>query len=309
MTKSVSSSLELPSGLGGLPQEAGIQSGPTPSHCFATSTFTSPSSDKQAPSPHSGIEVVAFPVSSVPSPAERVGKRVSWSATRNLMGVEVAQLFSASAASVPAPATSDEPFGAHSEREVSWRMRSPDVPHDGLAQLRHQAESGDAEAQSAIGMVHTHGRGVPQDVVQGAFWLHRAAEQGHAQAQLNLAKLFAQGLGVPKDEVQAAAWYRRAAEAGEAEAQYHMALICREQGSPFFDPTQSLRWLQSAATQQHVDALCLLASCYQQGDGVAPDGEQAQLYYQQAAALGHPKAQYQLGLCLDEQKEYAHALH
>ena len=63
--------------------------------------------------------------------------------------------------------------------------------------LRGAAETGDADAQYNLGVMHYQGEGVAQDPKQAATWFCRAADQGHAQAQFALGLMYDKGYGVP----------------------------------------------------------------------------------------------------------------
>ena len=71
---------------------------------------------------------------------------------------------------------------------------------------RALAEQGDAQAQYALGVLYTHGRGVPQDYTAAMSWYRKAAEQGDAQAQYNLGVSYRTGRGVAKDDAAAVLW-------------------------------------------------------------------------------------------------------
>jgi TPR repeat protein len=59
--------------------------------------------------------------------------------------------------------------------------------------------------------MYVEGRGVPQDLSEGAKWYRKAAEQGLALAQLWLGGMYASGKGVSPDDVQAYRWFDLAA--------------------------------------------------------------------------------------------------
>jgi uncharacterized protein len=90
--------------------------------------------------------------------------------------------------------------------------------------LRPLAEQGDARAQSTVGLMYYHGRGVRQDDPEAAKWFRLAADQGDAPSQFNLGVMYAEGQGVPQDNAQAVEWYRLAADHNYAQAQYNLGL-------------------------------------------------------------------------------------
>ena len=124
---------------------------------------------------------------------------------------------------------------------------------------RLAAERGDPDAQLQLGRAYIRGRGVPQDLGEGANWIRLAAEQGHADAQQALAVAYTRGVGLPMDLREAERWYRLAAEQG--------------------NPTHQV----------------LLGEKYSQGDGVLRDGEEAARWFLRAAEQGDAYAQLLLG--------------
>ncbi|MGE4013650.1 MAG: tetratricopeptide repeat protein [Alphaproteobacteria bacterium] len=76
---------------------------------------------------------------------------------------------------------------------------------------RQLADSGDARAQTNVGVMHYNGRGTLQDYAGAAKWYRRAAEQGNYDAQFNLGLLHVSGHGVPQDFTQAHKWFNLAA--------------------------------------------------------------------------------------------------
>ena len=94
--------------------------------------------------------------------------------------------------------------------------------------LRHWttlAETGDARAQTWIGIMHDNGQGVPRDHRKAVGWYRRAADQGYAEAQFSLGVSHDKGLGVVENHTVAAEWYQRAAEQGHTDAQFRLGLM------------------------------------------------------------------------------------
>ena len=57
---------------------------------------------------------------------------------------------------------------------------------DAIQMLKEASAQGHADAQSNLGIMYDHGRGVKQDAAQAFKWNSKAAQQGHANAQYNL---------------------------------------------------------------------------------------------------------------------------
>jgi TPR repeat protein len=79
---------------------------------------------------------------------------------------------------------------------------------------RSLAESGDAEAQTALAGLYLDGLGTAVDAAAALRWYRRAAEQGKPVAQQNLGDLYGQGRSVARNLVGAYVWLSLAADQG-----------------------------------------------------------------------------------------------
>jgi TPR repeat protein len=91
--------------------------------------------------------------------------------------------------------------------------------------LEQLANDGNRSAQYNLGMMYIQGKGVPQNLAEGAEWYRRAAVQGDVEAERNLGSMYQHGIGVPEDNAEAAKWYLNAAERGDAIAQFELGLM------------------------------------------------------------------------------------
>ena len=73
------------------------------------------------------------------------------------------------------------------------------------------AEHGVAKAQTHLGFMYAHGRGVPQSYVEAARWYCRAAAQDEATAQYMLGLQYDKGQGVSENRIEAHKWLNLAA--------------------------------------------------------------------------------------------------
>ena len=80
---------------------------------------------------------------------------------------------------------------------------------DGVMAL---AESGDALAQTRLGLAHALGLDAVSDDAKAVRWWSRAAEQGDAFAQIMLGWAYMEAKGVPLDHLQAYAWFSLVAQ-------------------------------------------------------------------------------------------------
>ena len=116
-----------------------------------------------------------------------------------------------------------------------------------LGHLRPLADKGDARAQSILGLMYHHGRGVPQHYPEAVNWFRIAADQDDATAQFNLGNMYAEGRGVPQDYAEAVKWYRLAADHGHAQAQYNLALSYAKGEGTSQDYVSAHMWFNLAA--------------------------------------------------------------
>lgn len=155
-----------------------------------------------------------------------------------------------------------------------------DALNDGLAAVERQdyaqavrlleplARKGDAAAQLQLGLLHYHGRGVPESDAKAFAWFERAAKKGSAEAQYQLGHMYAYGLVRPARQVDpgrlAAQWYFEAARRGHAEAQYSLGILFLTGTGVIQDRREARRWIESAAKLGHADASAYLKGAPEQ---------------------------------------------
>jgi hypothetical protein len=110
------------------------------------------------------------------------------------------------------------------DTDAAWAAYRKGDYGNALRHVRPPADQGDARAQSLLGLMYLHGRGLPQDDLAAANWFRLAADRGDAPAQFNLGVMYVEGRGVPQDYAEAVNWYRLAADRSHAQAQYNLAL-------------------------------------------------------------------------------------
>jgi hypothetical protein len=116
-----------------------------------------------------------------------------------------------------------------------------------LRYLRPMADRGDARAQSILGLMYLHGRGLPKDDFEAVNWFRLSADQGDVPAQFNLGVMYDEGRGVPQDHAEAVKWYRLAADRSHAQAQYNLAhSYAKGEGVPQ-DYVRAHMWFNLAA--------------------------------------------------------------
>jgi TPR repeat protein len=127
---------------------------------------------------------------------------------------------------------------------------SPAVETASLDQLKQMAESGDAEAQNALGLRYATGDGVKLDEREAVRWFTEAAERGNVPAQSKLGSIYYSGRGVPQDSNRAYFWMVVARlggdEASRTLAPFVRARLTRSQVASI--EQDASRWLEEHGT-------------------------------------------------------------
>ena len=169
-------------------------------------------------------------------------------------------------------------------------------PAHKLGILLQIAESGNASAQNALGVMYHEGEGVPQNYAEAVKWFGRAAKQGDAEAQFNLGLMYGKGKGVTQDDEAAARWIRRAAEQGVVQAQFNLGISCHKGEGVPQDDGEAAKWFRRAAERGDVAAQFNLGIMYHDGKGVPQDDGEAAKWFRHAAEQGYAEAQFNLGI-------------
>lgn len=166
----------------------------------------------------------------------------------------------------------------------------------GLSQLEHIANTGNAEAQSLLGDIYADGQWVVQNFSTAAKWRERAAAAGHIPAMNAIGKHYAEGYGVEADLQLAERYLVTAAETGDREFQYDAGVLYDNPTNALYKPEQAIKWYKLAAEQQQVNAQASYGLMLYQGRGTKSDAAEALTWLQLAAEAGHAAAQNNLGL-------------
>jgi uncharacterized protein len=158
---------------------------------------------------------------------------------------------------------------------------------------RPLAESGNADAQWALGILYRGGGRSEPNYVEALKWFKLAANQGHIQAQLHLGEIYQVGLfGVSEDKAEAAKWYRLAALQGDARAQNIL-------GGMYYlrrDYAEASEWFRKAADQGDAAAQSWLGGMYYEGRGVLQNYVQAHMWLNLAATNSHSAKERNLAI-------------
>ncbi|MDR1080311.1 MAG: sel1 repeat family protein [Deltaproteobacteria bacterium] len=214
---------------------------------------------------------------------------------------------------------------------------NPALDEDGIAELSGDlkkaastlykaGEAGVPEAQNALGLCFTGGRGVVKDLHESARQFSKAAKTGFIPAVVNLALAYGNGSGVDLDYDLALELFEQASQSGSPVGWYNLglawyngigtavnheeALLCFEKGAaggvreaysalgymyldlkmPWRDCTKATDNLEKASGLGSTDAMFALATIYHNGDCGSPDMEKSMEWLKTAASAGHPLA-------------------
>lgn len=161
--------------------------------------------------------------------------------------------------------------------------------------LTLRAEAGDRTAMRALADAHYAGReGAEQDFAKAADWYRRLARSGDARAQTSLGLMYARGYGVEKNMAEAHRWWNFAAAQNDPGAQYNLGLTYVRGEGVAIDPARAARWFREAARRGHVQAQYNLGWLLHEGKGVAQQPQEAYYWIKVAALQGDERAAQQL---------------
>jgi TPR repeat protein len=173
-----------------------------------------------------------------------------------------------------------------------------------IAELRAQAESGDALAEMKLGQAYQNGDGVSKNDEVAFKWLRKAAEQGNAAAEDDVGTMYRLGQGVARDKVEAFHWYEKAAHHGSAKGMFNLGtchyngdgvgsneytaynwfLLAQDRGYAVAEEAAK----RSAATmskKETADAYIQIAEMYSKGEELPKDDAQSLLWMRKAADI------------------------
>lgn len=211
--------------------------------------------------------------------------------------------------------------------------QSGDTPLSSRAykHLLDKARNGSISDQTKLGISYQYGSGIPRDLVQAEFWLHRAAGMGNPEAQLQLGVLYLQPEMVAEHGEYALRWFIQAAASGLPAAEFNIGIMYLRGLGTAVNFAEAERWLRQAdrhgvkraksalgvlllgslepkrksegfelvrksAKDGDVEGRSTLAYCYEFGIGVEPDLKAALRLYLLAAKSGNLDAMYRLGV-------------
>ncbi len=165
--------------------------------------------------------------------------------------------------------------------------------------LEAQADSGDPEAQHAMGLR------CEQSLAEGeaAAWYRRAAEQGHPGAQNNLGLLYFTGRGVERDHARALELYESAARQNDPSGLANLGIMHLFGHEVTQDRDRALQLLEEAAVLGNHRAQYLTAVLLLERDPGGQPGLRTIGWLEEAAKNGIESARRRLALLRNRASE------
>lgn len=161
--------------------------------------------------------------------------------------------------------------------------------------LTLRAEAGDRTAMRALADAYYVGRnGAEQDFAKAAGWYRRLAKSGDARAQTSLGLMYARGYGVEKNLAEAHRWWNFAAAQNDPGAQYNLGLTYVQGSGVAVDYARAARWFREAARRGHVLAQHNLGMLLHEGRGIERNPQEAYYWIKVAALQGDAQSQQML---------------
>jgi TPR repeat protein len=161
-----------------------------------------------------------------------------------------------------------------------------------------RAKTGDASAQTLLGVLLSRGLGVKQDVPAAADWYGLAGKAGDREALYALGRLYMDGEGLTPDPAKAADYFKQAADLGHAAAARELGYLLLEGKGQETNAMLAAAYFRRAATYGDMDAQYTLAGLYVEGVGVVADDKLAARWFAEAARNGHVGAEVEYAIIL-----------
>ncbi len=141
--------------------------------------------------------------------------------------------------------------------DKSGATKSPEVLQtEGIEWVKKAADQGLPEAALFYGMALYFGdHGQAQDYKKSEPYLKIAAETGNADAQNAIGVLYDSALVGTMDRVLAEQWYRKAAHQGHLKAQANLGRVLNPEGDNRESRIEALAWLLIASDQNEITAI------------------------------------------------------
>ncbi len=161
-------------------------------------------------------------------------------------------------------------------------------PSSEISSLKKMAQSGDSDAQAALGAMYYDGEDVPQDTVEAIKWLEKASKGGslEAKALLGVILIFEEDHSDPNRGLLLLRESSRSDSEGEIFSVLSRVYYDGEIFGIPRDEDESFKWAQKASGKGDADGTAMLAMLYYFGEGVDEDDKKALQLAEKAVKAG-----------------------
>ncbi|MEQ8939184.1 MAG: tetratricopeptide repeat protein, partial [Gammaproteobacteria bacterium] len=152
--------------------------------------------------------------------------------------------------------------------------------------IRQVADTGDAHAQSLLGIAMIEGKDIEQDFDEGLRLLKLAAAQDFSGAAYNLAQVYRWGLLGKADYPEAIKWYQQAADLDDTNSIYNLALMYRDGMGTKQDLARAVELFQKGASLGDGNSMHNIGMMHVTGSGVNQDFSEAITWLNKAIDAG-----------------------
>ena len=185
----------------------------------------------------------------------------------------------------------DDKSAKNAEAEAS---EPTETPHQ---KMLREAESGDVNAQLALGYAFLYGENEVQPDAQKAFYYYNlAAAQNNHVAINNLGSLYYSGIGTDVDVGKAMDMFEKSQQLGNVEAAVNLAFLYMTDNPRSKDSQKAIHYFEEAARGNNPTAQFMLGYSYLRGFIVEKNYGKAFELLQKSAQSQYDEAQYQTAL-------------
>ncbi|MDX1915298.1 MAG: hypothetical protein SFU55_06915 [Methylophilus sp.] len=169
-----------------------------------------------------------------------------------------------------------------------------------IVQYMPLAKSGNAEAQTRLGVIYTFGYGVKIDYLKALSFFEQAKSKNNPEATYWYAQLLLNGLGIEKSPEKSLVWFEKSANQGYVDAQNVLGIMYMQGVGVKQDYETAFNWNTKAAIGGNPESMYNLGQQYEKGVGVAQDNKQSVYWYEKSAKHHHALAEFEMGYAYSE---------
>jgi|GEM_PF-6229437 len=149
------------------------------------------------------------------------------------------------------------------------------------------ANTGNAKAMNAVGILLQRGWGVEKDEEASVEWFRQSSALGYDPANVNLSHIYAKGLGVEQSFEKAALYAEKLLPVNPQWANFRLGYFHYKGLGVEQNYERAVEFFRIAANEGSANAYYFLGLAYRNGFGVSRNAGEAQFFLRRAAQMGH----------------------